>query len=143
MAATVMSGVASAYVATHTEKEINRVPDLPKDAVVVARPDGAPIEDQKSPTGKLMAPPKADFREVYGAGASANPMMWGQCMDHSAISAHSTSSATEEATVSIAVTSMPPTMLLVSIWPARVMINGRRSKSQKPMPIFFGNYALD
>ena len=70
-AGTVMSGVASAYVATHTEKEINVVPGLPKDAVVVARPHGTPIEDQKSATGKLMAPPKADFREVYAAGASA------------------------------------------------------------------------
>jgi len=68
-----MSGVASAYVATHTEKEINRVPGLPKDAVVVKRPNGTPIDDSSFPTKKLMAPPKADFREVYAAGASAKP----------------------------------------------------------------------
>jgi hypothetical protein len=47
---------------------LNIVPDLPKDAVVVTRPDGTTIEDPKSPTKKLMAPPQANFQEVYAAG---------------------------------------------------------------------------
>jgi hypothetical protein len=72
-AATDMSGAASAYIATHTEKEINRVPDLPKDAVAVTRTDGTAIEDRKSLTGKLMAPPNADFRKVYAAGVRSKP----------------------------------------------------------------------
>jgi hypothetical protein len=38
---------------------INPVPDLPKDAVIVRRPDGTAIADPKSSTGKLMAPPRA------------------------------------------------------------------------------------
>jgi hypothetical protein len=47
---------------------VNTVPDLPKDAIVVTRPDGTTIDDPKSPTGKLMAPPRANFQEVYAAG---------------------------------------------------------------------------
>jgi hypothetical protein len=47
---------------------VNRVPFLPKDAIVVTRPDGTAIEDLYSLTNKLMAPPRADFREVYAAG---------------------------------------------------------------------------
>ena len=57
----------------HSGKEVNRVRDLPKDAVVVVRPDGVPVEDPTSANGMLMAPPKADFREVYAAGASSKP----------------------------------------------------------------------
>ncbi len=48
---------------------INKERDLPKDAVVVKRPDGTKIDDPYSKkTGKLMAPPRANFREVYAAG---------------------------------------------------------------------------
>lgn len=43
---------------------------LPEDARVVTPPDGIPIEDEDSPTHKLMAPPRADFRKVYAAGQS-------------------------------------------------------------------------
>lgn len=46
---------------------------LPKDAVVVTRPDGTPILDPSSPTGKLMAPPRSDFRQVYAAGQAIAP----------------------------------------------------------------------
>jgi hypothetical protein len=42
--------------------------DLPKDAIVVTRPDGIAVDDPLSPTGRLMAPPRADFQEVYAAG---------------------------------------------------------------------------
>jgi hypothetical protein len=48
--------------------KVNTVPDLPKDAIVVTRPDGTTIDDPKSPTKKLMAPPRANFMEVYAAG---------------------------------------------------------------------------
>jgi hypothetical protein len=48
--------------AAATAGGVNIVSDLPKDAVVVTRPD------PKSPTGKLMAPPRANFQEVYAAG---------------------------------------------------------------------------
>jgi hypothetical protein len=44
------------------------VRDLPKDAIVVTRPDGTTIDDPSSPTKKLMAPPRANFQEVYAAG---------------------------------------------------------------------------
>jgi hypothetical protein len=45
---------------------VNIVPDLPKDAVIVTRPDGMTIDDPKSPTKKLMAPPRANFKEPGG-----------------------------------------------------------------------------
>jgi hypothetical protein len=48
--------------------KVNVVRDLPKDAIVVTRPDGTTIDDPKSPTRKLMAPPRANFQEVYAAG---------------------------------------------------------------------------
>ena len=41
---------------------------LPHDAVVVTPPHGKPIHDKDSKTKSLMAPPRADFREVYAAG---------------------------------------------------------------------------
>jgi hypothetical protein len=41
---------------------------LPKDAVAVARPDGSTIYGPDSATKKLMAPPQANFQEVYAAG---------------------------------------------------------------------------
>ncbi len=44
------------------------VPGLPKDAIVVRRPNGKIIDDPGSRTRKLMAPPRADFQEVYAAG---------------------------------------------------------------------------
>jgi hypothetical protein len=48
--------------------KVNVVRDLPKDAIVVTRPDGTTIDDPKSPTRKLMAPPRANFQDVYAAG---------------------------------------------------------------------------
>lgn len=46
------------------------VPGVPADAKVVIPPDGVPIEDKgsASPTGKLIAPAHASFRQVYAAG---------------------------------------------------------------------------
>jgi hypothetical protein len=41
---------------------------LPDDAVVVMPPDGKPIEDGGSKTKNLMAPSRADYRQVYAAG---------------------------------------------------------------------------
>ena len=46
----------------------NRVEGIPKDAVAVRRPDGTTIDDPQSPAGKLMAPPHANFQQVYAAG---------------------------------------------------------------------------
>jgi hypothetical protein len=40
---------------------INQVYSLPKDTVVVARPDGSKIYDPDSATKRLMAPPRANF----------------------------------------------------------------------------------
>jgi hypothetical protein len=48
--------------------KVNKVPDLPKDAIVVTRPNGTTIDDPKSPTKKLMAPARVNFQEVYAAG---------------------------------------------------------------------------
>jgi hypothetical protein len=48
--------------------KINQVYTLPKDAIIVKMPDGTTIDDPKSPTKKLMAPPRANFQEVYAAG---------------------------------------------------------------------------
>ncbi|ACK51172.1 hypothetical protein Msil_2238 [Methylocella silvestris BL2] len=42
--------------------------DVPKEAIAVILPDGRPVIDYDSPTGKLMAPPHANFNEVYTAG---------------------------------------------------------------------------
>ncbi|HEY3908301.1 MAG TPA: hypothetical protein VGM07_00245 [Stellaceae bacterium] len=44
------------------------VHSLPKGAVAVTTPDGWTIPDPDSKTKKLMAPPRADYREVYAAG---------------------------------------------------------------------------
>jgi hypothetical protein len=48
--------------------DINREHSLPKDAVAVTRPDGTTIADPTSPTKKLMAPPRANFQQVFAAG---------------------------------------------------------------------------
>ncbi len=48
--------------------KVNKVPELPKDAIMVMRPDGTTIDDPDSPKKKLMAPPRANFKEVYAAG---------------------------------------------------------------------------
>ena len=45
-----------------------RVRGLPADAKPVTPADGISVPDPASATGKLMAPPRADFREVYAAG---------------------------------------------------------------------------
>lgn len=47
---------------------INLEPELPNGAIVVTRPDGTTIDDPSSPTKKLMAPPRANFQEVFAAG---------------------------------------------------------------------------
>ncbi|MGE3784595.1 MAG: hypothetical protein AB7H71_17875 [Alphaproteobacteria bacterium] len=44
------------------------VKETPNDAKIVVFPDGKPISDPSSATGTLLAPPHADFREVYSAG---------------------------------------------------------------------------
>jgi hypothetical protein len=46
----------------------NHVHGVPKDAIVVTRPDGTTIDDPDSPKRKLMAPPRANFKDVYAAG---------------------------------------------------------------------------
>jgi hypothetical protein len=48
--------------------DINRERVLPKDAIMVTRPDGSKIFDPDSTTKRLMAPPRANFQEVYAAG---------------------------------------------------------------------------
>jgi hypothetical protein len=48
--------------------EPKHVRGVPKDAIVVTRPDGTAIDDPASPTGKLMAPQRANFKDVYAAG---------------------------------------------------------------------------
>jgi hypothetical protein len=44
------------------------VHELPDDAVVVTPPHDKPIEDRDSETKNLMAPSRADYRQVYAAG---------------------------------------------------------------------------
>ncbi len=48
--------------------DINREHERPKDAIMVTRPDGSKIYDPDSTTKRLMAPPRANFQEVYAAG---------------------------------------------------------------------------
>jgi len=55
------AGVSLRSKGANSGKVINIVPELPKDAIVVTRPDGTTIDDPKSPTKKLMAPPRANF----------------------------------------------------------------------------------
>ncbi|MGH6852699.1 MAG: hypothetical protein ACREDJ_05785, partial [Methylocella sp.] len=53
--------------ATDSDK-VHQVPDLPKDAIMVRRPDGSTIFDPVSTTKRLMAPSWANFQKVYEAG---------------------------------------------------------------------------
>jgi hypothetical protein len=53
-----------------SSRKLNRVHGVPKDAIVVTRPDGTAIDDPYSTGGKLLAPPRANFREVYAEGAT-------------------------------------------------------------------------
>jgi hypothetical protein len=53
--------------------KVNQVHVLPKDAIVVTRPDGTTIDVPKSPTKKLMAPPRANFQEVMRLGRRSRP----------------------------------------------------------------------
>ena len=48
--------------------EYKPVHEVPDDAVAVTTPDRRTIYDKDSTTKKLMAPPHANFREVYAAG---------------------------------------------------------------------------
>ena len=62
---------------------------LPKDAVAVTPSDGSPIADPSSPTGKLMAPPRANFHTVYAAGQAIAPLpLWDQWSPIRAALAH-------------------------------------------------------
>jgi len=65
-------GAASTLVegrsGAENSSKVKHVHTLPEDAIVVQRPDGTTIYDPDSETGKLMAPPRANFREVYAAG---------------------------------------------------------------------------
>ena len=54
--------------ASENAGDSNREHGLPKDAIVVTRPNGTTIDDPKSPKKKLMAPPRANFKEAYAAG---------------------------------------------------------------------------
>lgn len=56
--------------------KFTHVHELPHDAVAVVPPGGKPIEDRHSLTGKLMAPPYADFRQVYTAGKAIADLPW-------------------------------------------------------------------
>ena len=60
------------WTATGASADPNKyipVEETPKDAKVVIPPDGQPIPDPSSKTGTLLAPPHADYREVYAAGS--------------------------------------------------------------------------
>lgn len=48
--------------------KVNQVYTRPKDAIYVTRPDGSKIYDPDSTTKRLMAPPRANFQDVYAAG---------------------------------------------------------------------------
>ena len=66
-----------------TPEDIHHVHEIPKDAVAVMRPDGATVDNPKSPTGKLMAPPSANFQEVNSAGARTwNPIEIDAALGH-------------------------------------------------------------
>jgi hypothetical protein len=47
---------------------VNQEYTQPKDAVAATRQDGSTIYDPDSTTKKLMAPPRANFKDVYAAG---------------------------------------------------------------------------
>ncbi|MGH6838380.1 MAG: hypothetical protein ACREDT_06205 [Methylocella sp.] len=56
---------------------------VPKDAVVVKRPDGTTIDDRYSTTNQLVAPRTANFHDVYVAGTRVtNPLQIGAYVDH-------------------------------------------------------------
>ncbi len=49
--------------------------EVPKEAIAVVLPDGSPVIDYDSPTGKLMSPPHANFHEVYVAGTQTTNLL--------------------------------------------------------------------
>ncbi|MDQ6703759.1 MAG: hypothetical protein M3Z96_12000 [Pseudomonadota bacterium] len=57
------AGSARGPARAHSGKP-HHVDGVPKDAIVVTRPDGTTIDDPASPKKKLMAPPRANFRGV-------------------------------------------------------------------------------
>ncbi len=57
------------------------VEGIPKDAVIVKKPDGATIYDPQSPIGKLVAPPYANFYDVYAAGQKIKDKSYTQQLD--------------------------------------------------------------
>jgi hypothetical protein len=62
---------------------INHVHEVPPDAIVVTKPDGSPVVDYNSPTGKLIAPPRANFQDIYAAGMRAtNPVQIDAAIGH-------------------------------------------------------------
>ncbi|PNE11856.1 MAG: hypothetical protein CR217_06640 [Beijerinckiaceae bacterium] len=52
--------------------KVHQVFELPKDAIAVTWPDGSKIYDPDSTTKRLMAPPQANFHDVYAARSSPN-----------------------------------------------------------------------
>jgi len=50
--------------------EYKRGPNTPRDTISVKRNDGSPVTDPSSPTGILLAPPRADYKKIYAAGRS-------------------------------------------------------------------------
>ncbi|MGH6813131.1 MAG: hypothetical protein ACREDM_12615, partial [Methylocella sp.] len=61
----------------------HQVPELPKDAVVVKRPDGTTIDDPYSTTNQLVAPSRANFHDVYVAGTRVtNPFQINAYVGH-------------------------------------------------------------
>lgn len=63
------SSVSPVSVRPHVEVvDYAPVHETPDDAVAVTTPYGGQIYDKDSTTKKLMAPPHADFRQVYAAG---------------------------------------------------------------------------
>jgi hypothetical protein len=92
---------------------------VPKDAIVVTRPDGTTIDDPDSPRGKLMAPPRANFQQVYAAEQIASkPLSEQYDPAKTALQQFGTYDFQRDKQQTVSLTNMflPPIMQSVSIW---------------------------
>jgi hypothetical protein len=117
---------------------ITIVPDLPKDAIVVTRPDGTTIDDPDSPTGKLMAPPRANIQEVYAAGERiANEWPSQQIVPGYPVTTRciilvlTIFNVTRRPILNSSNMFTPQITPLASIWPEQAMQNGSQSRSRR------------
>jgi hypothetical protein len=106
---------------------------LPKDTVAVTRPDGSTIYGPDSTTKKLMAPPRANFQEVYAAGERIADLSLLQQIDPARTALHQFGTYDFQRDKATNTMSMPQITPLGSIW--RAQVTGYINPSPLPKPM--------